>query len=491
MNFALLGSSPLALQVIEAIAAADEHRLLWAFVAGADERAVQQLFPEAIVHRSEDGHAGRSGSGSARSDKDSAGASAWEEVAGRADVDAVIVAGPLALLDEPLRRLAQAGKHLIFEPADRRVPVVYYELVRIEEETGSVFLPLLARRLHPALRTLREGISSGRFGRLRQVQLQRHVPRGTEERAAAGGERSPAPTRGGSGSGTPVHRAEPADVEALLWSQFAEDADLLRSLAGEFSQISVLATTGGQSAGGQAVEPGNGADSDAEANRGLCVTLAAEGGVVATWIAETTADTAGLQSQDSGASQEAASPAGTGDRAVLPDRAPAATNALRLIAQKAEATITWTNLETDCRLTLQTAGGSSTEEFGPWNPGDAMRKAFLAGVETGRSQPDLNAAIRCLEVVEAANRAARRKKAVDLSREKLTEASTFKAMMTTWGCGFLMALLPLLLLSVAVEAVDNRWLTALVRGLWYLMFACAIGYLALQLLGRVFSSADK
>jgi myo-inositol 2-dehydrogenase/D-chiro-inositol 1-dehydrogenase len=77
-----------------------------------------------------------------------------EEVLADPAVEAVLVAGPLALRPEQLRRALQSERHVLcVHPADLS-PEAAYEASLIQQDTRCLLLPILPEGLHPAVRRL-------------------------------------------------------------------------------------------------------------------------------------------------------------------------------------------------------------------------------------------------------------------------------------------------------------------------------------------------
>ncbi len=137
----------------------------------------------------------------------------WEALLDSTRVDAVVV-GYDADEDrraEQLRKFVQVGiPTLVAHPLFISM-LVYYELDMVRREAGTVLVPYLPARLHPAIGELVGRLTSETgqgIGRLEQVWLERHL---AERDAAA------------------------------IKAQFARDADLLRLLSGELTHLGAMA----------------------------------------------------------------------------------------------------------------------------------------------------------------------------------------------------------------------------------------------------------
>ncbi len=141
----------------------------------------------------------------------------WEALLDSTWLDAVVVGSDPDedRRAEQLRKFAQVGiptlvAHPLFISA-----LVYYELDMVRREAGTVMLPYLPNRLHPAIGELIQRLVSGApggIGPLEQVSLERQL----------------------------VDRG-PSAVKA----QFARDADLLQALTGDLTHLGAMAGGGG------------------------------------------------------------------------------------------------------------------------------------------------------------------------------------------------------------------------------------------------------
>jgi len=143
----------------------------------------------------------------------------WEALLDSTWIDAVIV-GTDSDEDrraEQLRKFAQVGiPALVAHPLFISM-LVYYELDMVRREAGTVLLPYLPNRLHPAIAELTERLAAdqvGGIGPLEQVSLERQM----------------------------VDRSS-----AAVKAQFARDADLLQSLTGDLTHLGAMAGGGGTS----------------------------------------------------------------------------------------------------------------------------------------------------------------------------------------------------------------------------------------------------
>ena len=137
----------------------------------------------------------------------------WEALLDDERVDAVVVAhgADEDRRAEQLRKFIQTGMPVLASHPVVDSMLLYYELDMIRRETGSVVVPHLAGRNHPAVRALAEIVRAGGASPIGKVE---HV---TVERCVA------EPTK--------------QNVER----QFARDVDGVRELAGEMTHLGAMA----------------------------------------------------------------------------------------------------------------------------------------------------------------------------------------------------------------------------------------------------------
>ncbi|HEX3726644.1 MAG TPA: hypothetical protein VHV08_10395, partial [Pirellulales bacterium] len=136
----------------------------------------------------------------------------WEALLDQEFVDAVYVAysADEDRRADQLRKLIQVGMPVLVSHPAVDSMLVYYELDMIRRETGSVVLPYLPARHHPALCELNAAAVPGAassLGRVEQVILARSL-------------------------------VEPA--KASVARQFARDVDLIRSIAGDMTMLAAI-----------------------------------------------------------------------------------------------------------------------------------------------------------------------------------------------------------------------------------------------------------
>ncbi len=125
--------------------------------SGADERDWADVIESDRDHRVVAAHPGLGGF------ERLPGARDIEEALAVEGVDAAIVGGDSELRTEGLRRLAAVGVSAIVlhPPAD--IPDPYYQVALSRQETGAVVVPDLAGRLHPGVRALQNALAHARL----------------------------------------------------------------------------------------------------------------------------------------------------------------------------------------------------------------------------------------------------------------------------------------------------------------------------------------
>ncbi len=95
-----------------------------------------------------------------------------DDALARADVQVVIVGGPIDSRGEALRRAAAEGLAIIclHPPGDDSEP--YYQVTLSREETGAVIVPDLPLRLHPGVDLLRKALETNELGAFRSLRLE-------------------------------------------------------------------------------------------------------------------------------------------------------------------------------------------------------------------------------------------------------------------------------------------------------------------------------
>ncbi|HEY3968099.1 MAG TPA: hypothetical protein VGM05_26285 [Planctomycetaceae bacterium] len=192
MRFALLGDSPVATAVAQAVALDPDCRLAHWSGRTPDPPPKLTHFPGLRVSAN------------------------WAELLTDADVDAVIVAESDDDWQLVVRQLLQAGKAVLVLPELVQSAAFFYELALFDAESPGKLFPLLDLRGHPLVADLRRLVSDRRLGGIRHVQFERTIPTGS-------------PALGSTPAGLMTH--------AELTSAILIDADLLRALFGSYDQV--------------------------------------------------------------------------------------------------------------------------------------------------------------------------------------------------------------------------------------------------------------
>lgn len=198
MLFALLGDHPAGLPMAAALAATGRHELSSFSGVGATPAAGMELLARY---------------GLAAKPVDDI-----EEILADPTIEAVIVASPIAVRPEHLRRALQSERHVLCVHPPDATPDIAYEAALIQNDTQKVLMPLLTDSLHPEIvalgKLLREASGLPAEGRLIHLERWSRQSIGTE----------------------------------LLGKLSFPDWILLRALAGEISEVSAFAS-------GEHVEP--------------------------------------------------------------------------------------------------------------------------------------------------------------------------------------------------------------------------------------------
>jgi myo-inositol 2-dehydrogenase/D-chiro-inositol 1-dehydrogenase len=131
------------------------------------------------------------------------------------------------------------------------------------------------------------------------------------------------------------------------------------------------------------------------------------------------------------------------------------------------------------RLTRRARDGSETSiTVEDWNPHHALLDVLERATRGEDAHPDLGDGTRAMEVAVGAIRSLRRGRTVDLHYEEISEAGTFKSVMTSVGCLVLFAVLFVLPVALAGPALGFGWTIYIA----YLIPPLLIGFVFLQLL---------
>lgn len=202
-----------------------------------------------------------------------------------------------------------------------------------------------------------------------------------------------------------IGRLEQLSIERLqadrnrcaVIEQFSRDIDLARVLAGELTQLSALA-------------PGE----TAARYSNLGVQLSGPASIPVRWSVRA------AEGQPRGRLQLLGS-AGRGELTMLEDRP-------------------W-------QLDIWQGQEHATAELGPWNAASESLADFAALVKGESAKVDWVDACRAVELADTIDRSLKRNRTIELHFEEYSEQGTFKGMMTSLGCGLLIAAILLMLLA--------------------------------------------
>jgi predicted dehydrogenase len=362
MNFAILGDDPAVLPTLRAIVSQGRHRLTCAALCDGMTPQIRQIAPGVRILDS------------------------WAGILTADDVDAVLVSGTNESTLEGARQLASAGKSLVIFPRGDQGSTWIYELSLIRDVGAASLACVFVDRLRPEFEALRTAARTGALGRILYLRLEREIP-----------------PQHPHGDGPPLLSTNQLD-DALL-----HDADVLRSIGGEYSRVSAVL-----------------AGSVGERVAAATATLSGDQLPEAAWTARASAHgpawTLAIASE---LGEITVTPAGEtprfhvqADRIALPEVSRAedlafdeGTAVLNLIehAQSSKAALGWTEL------------------------------------------------VRAFEVVDAARTSVRRRRAIDLHFETTSERNIFKSQMTAAGClVLLLTLFGVLFLLLAMPLFDLR-----------------------------------
>lgn len=187
MRFALLGADAEMLPLARAVHASRVHTLVWAAELGDYAEEIAASVPRLQV------------------------AEEWEALLTGKAADAVMVArGDDDRRADQLRKLIQAGVPLIVAHPVHDSMLVYYELDMIRQDSGSILIPNLSDRDHPAAARLKSWLEqpdASPVGQIEQVVCERAIL--TRSRRT-------------------------------VLASFVRDVDLLRYLCGELNQVGAM-----------------------------------------------------------------------------------------------------------------------------------------------------------------------------------------------------------------------------------------------------------
>lgn len=367
MRFAVVGDPSSAAGLLQAIARHAEHEVVAFALAGESLPGLPALAPGAKVCRH------------------------WEELAADARLETLIVAGDDDEVLQAPRQLAAAGKGLIVAPLVGRSATLAYELTLVQDEQPIRLAPLFVRRAHPLVRRVRETLASGRLGPVRHVVLERRLTPSVRP-GAAGGLSS-----------------------ADLAGAFVADADLLRSIWGEFDTVTAMRT--GDPAGSISL---------------ATITLAGPAAPSVVWSA-------------------------TPGSADPPWR-------LHVVAAQGTLTLCGSGNGDDLQLETALAGSSAETESMTFDGNDWFLTGFAALPESSSTVAPARAPdavplatwtdfTRAAELFDAAERSIRRRRTIEIHFEAPSERGQFKTQMTAAGCTLLTLTLAATIVYLTVNSL--------------------------------------
>jgi myo-inositol 2-dehydrogenase/D-chiro-inositol 1-dehydrogenase len=153
---------------------------------------------------------------------------------------------------------------------------------------------------------------------------------------------------------------------------------------------------------------------------------------------------------------------------------------VRLIASGAEGSLTFEydpEFHHPARLIHRAASGTeTTTEYDPWDPREAILAVLDDALARREAHPDLLDGTRAMELAEAVVRSLKRGRTVDLHYEEISEAGTFKSVMTSVGCVVFLSALFMMMVAMVGPALGFGWTLYLV----YMIPPALIGFMLLQ-----------
>lgn len=387
MKFALLGADDDALAIARFVAESPRHDLVWACELGPAAETVRSFAPGVQL------------------------APYWEALVDGTVADAGIVARGANDDEraEQLRKLVQAGVPLLLVHPVHDSMLIYYELDMIRRESHGVMVPYVPYRWHEGLGRLEAIVRDGpqsNIGATEQIVLD---------------------------------RAMPTRTKALVEAQFARDAELLRSLAGDLTSVSALAPAGSETA--------------VYANLGVQLTGAS--GMLVRWS--------------------------VGPVEHLPG------GRLMLVANSGKASLYLPAAGEPSNLEIVRGGETRSESIPAWSPPAAAIEQLQAAIARRAAVPTWPDACRDIELAESIARSLAKGRTIELHNEEHSEHGTFKGTMTSLGCGLLWAVLVVFLLAAALAKITGSPIFAYAP---HFILGVLVLFLAIQSLKLVFPSKE-
>ena len=152
---------------------------------------------------------------------------------------------------------------------------------------------------------------------------------------------------------------------------------------------------------------------------------------------------------------------------------------------------------TDQPWTLEQTVGSQTERtvYSDWDEPAAAIEAMVKAVDERADASTWSEAARTVGLAEAIERSLKKGRTIELYEQEFSEQSTFRGMMTSLGCGLLIAMLLLIpLVGVLVKILEDlgapEWLMGAIGSWPWWMLAVFVVFLLLQLLPKFVLPAD-
>jgi predicted dehydrogenase len=356
----------------------------------------------------------------------------WEALLGGAGIEAIVLAADEPMVRvEQLRRLIQLQRGIAVLVSHPLVMSMLecYELEMIREESASVIMPYLPARLHPAMREMQDLVDKADgsvIGAIEQITFQRSMAR--------------------------------RDREGVL-RQFTRDVDVLQVLAGNTTKLHAFASDGASGRVASIAGEKGRAEYDSQKTaassdlRNLVVQMTTGDGLVIRWTVVPTTDLT------------------------------AAT--LTLVGSQGEANLRLTDDKRPWRLEIRSSSETQTHDYPGWDPAmtalDQLAEAHVASTDL---PPTWAEAARTVELAEAIDLSLARGRTIELHEEEFSDIGTFKGVMTSVGCGLLVAVIALVIVVamvhlLAVQAGWNQLAARLDNWPYLLLVLCGI-YLLLQ-----------
>lgn len=350
MNFALLGDDLAALPLVKAIAAHPDHALTHAAaVAGIQAELMQSAPAIRILDH-------------------------WEELLTAENIDAVLIAGSGQHIYEGAKQLATIGKPLLISPRADQSAELIYELALVHDDNNVILHPAIPLRVHPALNQIQTLLQDNALGKVLHIEMQREI--NTENTSLLSW----------------------TEVDAALLS----DADLLRSLGGNYARITALPS---------------GTVKDQFSR--MTVTQAGDNLPEATWTLNTTTSQPNWK--------------------------------LTITGENGKLILGGSDKSSE--LTLESEGIEIPPTTGENNPGKALLTQFESVTAGTPTQPTWTDLMRAFEVLDASRRSVRRRRTIELYFDTQSERNLFKTHMTAIGCGIISLTLPAVVVLLMVGAL--------------------------------------